>query len=72
MLASERTSGTMETGTHAEIGFWKDLGSTLEQFVTDQLYPIEGTHKGAVNEELQTVVGIQCWSWEKCDFDLIS
>lgn len=32
-------------------------GPTLEQFVPGELHPMEGTHNGAVGEELQLVGG---------------
>ena len=44
-------------GAHAGAGFLAGTvahgGPTLEQFVPEELYPMERTHAGAVLEELQ-------------------
>jgi len=57
-------------------------GPTLEQPVFEGLHPMEGTHTGAVREELQPVGrthisevhgrlspmrGSSCWSREECE-----
>jgi len=44
---------------HAGAGFWQDLwthgGPTLEPSVPEGLHPMEGTHAGAICEEVQPV-----------------
>ena len=51
-----RTRGPVERGAHAEAGLLAGLvtlwGPTLEQSVPEGLHPVEGTHAGAVHEEL--------------------
>ena len=52
-----RTRGPVERGAYAEAGLLAGLvtprgGPTLEQSAPEGLHPMDGTHAGAVREEL--------------------